>query len=512
MSAAATLSKLRGSGRGSSASAPTGLNQSLFEYTAVATNGVRHSGKMRAGTAGAVAKALQDDGWMPLSITETGSQGLNTDLTALLGGTKKTRLKVGETADFFQQMAELLDAGVPLSSVLGSIAEEAPPKQQYICEVLIDRVNAGVPLSEALGDFPDAFDDVARSYVAAGEASGTVADSISLLAENLDKKRRLQLKIKSVTAYPKFVSIAIVAIVLVMINFMVPMFTDLYAGAGEDLPAATQLLVDFSDNMFPVGMNFTFPTPFFLSNIEWSLLGAVGRIVALVGFTVAYEAWVNRSGREPKIIFTVVRWVFIVSVTAFAGEYEIRVISAAVWAIGISAFLGLRAFLTSSSDDPKTAKLVDSIKFRMPVFGGIIQRNALFQWASTLGGSLGSGVSMSQALELSARASGSRWHLAVADDLRAAVTAGRPLSAGLSDHGDLYPGTVRAMVATGEKSGDLSPMLTSAAATIENEIDTLTAGLSAKVEVALLMFMGITVGGVLMALYLPVLQLAGTVG
>jgi type IV pilus assembly protein PilC len=76
---------------------------------------------------------------------------------------------------------------------------------------------------------------------------------------------------------------------------------------------------------------------------------------------------------------------------------------------------------------------------------------------------------------------------------------------------DMFPADVRTMVATGEVAGETPTMLEASAQALSDEIDSIIAGLSAKIEVALLLFMGITVGSMLIALYLPILSLASTI-
>jgi type IV pilus assembly protein PilC len=85
---------------------------------------------------------------------------------------------------------------------------------------------------------------------------------------------------------------------------------------------------------------------------------------------------------------------------------------------------------------------------------------------------------------------------------------GRPLSEALADHSDLYPPSVRAMIATGEVTGNLGTMFDNIARTTQTEVDAQIAGLAAKVEVMLLVVMGLVVGGLLVALYLPIINLA----
>jgi type II secretory pathway component PulF len=489
-------------------------NQRTFEYVAASASGARHKGKMQANSASAVSAALQADGWMPLSVSEASNIGVNMDLTALFGrGEKAVKLSVGEAATFFRQTAELLRAGVAMTFILQALGEEAPPKIRKICDGLAEGLNAGVPLSEAMLAFPDAFDKVTRAYIASGEASGTLPETMARLAVSMEKKNDLRLKIKSVTAYPKMVGIAIGGIVFAILKFMVPLYEDIYASFQSGLPTPTRVLVAISKNLTPIGLKSTFPYPFFIADdIKWGPLGLVGRVFFLLFFIVGMESWRNRRGKDSKLTRNVLKWGFVSFVTVFAGNYRFIPLSAAVWGVAIGLFMGVRLFVASGEKNAKRARLIDKIRFRLPVFGGITRLNAIFQWSTTLGGALASGVALTRALVLAGETSGSRWHASLAEPLQAAVMGGRPLSEALADYSDLYPATLRAMVTTGEVTGDLPTMFANISHSAEVEVDAMVAGLSAKVEVMLLVVMGVVVGGLLVSLYLPIINLATAAG
>lgn len=490
----------------------TGSSQKHFEYEAVTASGVRRKGKISGMSQQAVSQALQADGLMPIMLRPASNSGLNKDLTSMMGGSqKRLRLTVPETAAFFRQVSELLKAGVPISRVLVALSEEASPKMVAICQGLLEKINAGVPLSEAMQAFPDAFDEVTRSYVSAGESSGTLPETMSRLARILEKRNEMRLKIKAVTAYPKMVGGAIALIVGAILMFLVPRYQAIYADFGSELPLPTRILVAVSDNLFPVKPELSL-SPFFLSGQPINPLSVLGRIVFAVAFIVITESMRNRAGKDPKISRTVLKWVFVLTVTVFATGYVFYPTSAIVWGIILATIFGVRYVMTMPTDNIKLAERVDTIRFRIPIFGGIIRRNALFQWASTMGGALSSGVPLTQALALAGATAGSRWYALAAQNLDGQVRAGKPLSEALATFPGLFSPSTRAMVSTGETTGDLATMFVNIASTTDSEIDSLVAGLSAKVEVALLLVMAVVVGGLLVALYMPIIQLATTVG
>lgn len=484
---------------------------STFEYVVVNSSGVRHKGKMQASSASSVSETLQADGWLPLEVREVGGAGLSMDLSAFVGGEQKLRLSTSEAAPFFRQVSELLKAGVPISRVLTALSDEASPKVRQVCLGLSERLNSGVPLSEAMLEFPDAFDAVTRAYVAAGESSGTLPETMGRLALIMEKRNAMRLKIKAVTAYPKMVGGAILVIVTAIIIFLVPRFQAIYAEVGSELPLPTRVLVWISENILPIKPELSFPMPFFMSG-DVSIVGIFGRLIFIIGFVMGTDALRNRAGKEPKLRNTIIKWVFVIAVTVFASGYTIVPASLLVWSVVGGVFFGVKFFLSSRSSNERLAEFIDTVRFKIPIFGEITRRNALFQWSSTMAGALGSGVSLTQALTLAGATSGSQWYEVTSSSIEDQIRAGKPLSEALASQPKLYPSSIRAMVATGETTGDMSTMFESISSTIDSEIDSLVAGLSAKVEVALLLVMAVVVGGLLVALYLPIIQLATTYG
>jgi type IV pilus assembly protein PilC len=160
----------------------------------------------------------------------------------------------------------------------------------------------------------------------------------------------------------------------------------------------------------------------------------------------------------------------------------------------------------------KFAIKVDKFKFRMPLFGKLIHRIALYRWTTTLAGSLEAGLPQTQALDIAATASGSHWLKAITPGFIDAVTAGRPLSTLIAEPGRLFPPQVRTMISTGESSGELPRLLESSADSMDSEIDAMVSTMGSKIEVLLLLFLATTVGAILVVLYLPILSLASSVG
>ena len=479
-----------------------------YSYTVISPQGVRHKGKMQAPSASAVSEALQIDGWIPLTITQQASGGLNTDLGALVGS-NQVRLSLKELAAFARRLAEMLKAGVPLTRSLISLGESGDTKFQNLCNSLADKVASGVPLSEAMAEYPTAFDDIFRSYVAAGESTGTLPLTISRLSKSLERRNAMSQKIKGVTAYPKFIGGIIALIVVGIIWKLIPQFVEIYANFDAQIPAPTQMLVNFSSNVSPFTFSLTAPMPWF-TEVGLTFFGIIGRLVAIVALFLFFEFLRIKRGKDQKPLKLVGRVILILLLTVFAADYKINVLSFSIWMTLGLIILGVILYNEANKENLKYIRRKELLKYKIPLFGELARLTTLYRWSSTLSGALDSGVPMTQALDLAANTTGSAYYRYVAKELQASVRSGKPLSEGLAAHPALYPSSIRSMILTGEQTGELAVMLESAAASVDVETDAIIAGLAAKIEVGLLVVMGVVVGGLIVVMYLPILNLAAT--
>lgn len=482
----------------------------FFNYTAVTAAGVRHRGKMQAPTAQVVSEALQQDGWIPLSIEEVNTGGVNTDVAALVA-VKPVVLSVRTTATFARQLAELLKAGVPLPRALEALGAEGSENMKKVTTTLVELVSAGVPLSKALETFPKAFDEIFRSYVEAGEQAGTLSMSMARLAKTLERRAEMQLKIKAVTAYPKMVSGAIMGIVTLILIYMVPMYAKIYASFGQELPAATRALQAFTAKVPPLTFTSNVPIPAIMDG-KTSLVDVL--MAMIFALFVIGGTWLrNRTkGASPSKLKQFIKYSVVLYVVLFAYDFQVNIISALFWTVTYGGFTTFVALVDSGKLDDRYAIMLDKVKFKIPIFGALNYQTTLYRWTSVLAGALEAGVPLDNALDLAARTAGSRWHLVVSKQIRASLRNGLPLSESMNNHRDLFPPNVRTMVSTGEQAGELFTMVDNISRAIDGEIDTIVSGLSAKIEVALLVTMGVVVGGLLVVLYLPILQLSVKAG
>ncbi len=165
----------------------------------------------------------------------------------------------------------------------------------------------------------------------------------------------------------------------------------------------------------------------------------------------------------------------------------------------IAAVLGLRAYAGSSEGK----KRLDRLKFRMPVFGSLIQKTVVASFSRTFSTLISSGIPVVQALGVSGRASGNTLVIEATERAGVKIQEGSSVSAPLEESG-VFPPMVTHMISVGEETGEMSDMLDKVAEFFEEEVATMTKGLTALIEPLMLVVIGVLVGGMLIALYLPI--------
>jgi type IV pilus assembly protein PilC len=165
---------------------------------------------------------------------------------------------------FSRQLAAMLSAGMPIVTCLETLEEQAGNVnfKALIGEVR-EGIEGGLSLSESMSKFPSVFDDLYINMLKGGEASGTLAETISRLASLIEESAKLKRKVKSAMTYPVIVLTIALTITSGLILFIVPVFANMFKDFGAKLPAPTQFLVDLSNN-FRKGAPIVFPLLFVL--------------------------------------------------------------------------------------------------------------------------------------------------------------------------------------------------------------------------------------------------------
>jgi type IV pilus assembly protein PilC len=181
------------------------------------------------------------------------------------------------------------------------------------------------------------------------------------------------------------------------------------------------------------------------------------------------------------------------------------------WWIIIGSIVGAVVFLGYTyKRSEKMQHTLDRTILRAPVIGVIVKKATIARFARTLSTMFAAGVPLVEALDSVAGASGNRVYYEGTMAIRNDVSTGMQLQAAMNSTG-LFPNMVVQMVAIGEESGELDKMLGKVADFYEQEVDDAVAGLSSLLEPIIMAFLGVVIGTLVVAMYLPIFKMAATV-
>jgi type IV pilus assembly protein PilC len=155
---------------------------------------------------------------------------------------------------------------------------------------------------------------------------------------------------------------------------------------------------------------------------------------------------------------------------------------------------------------PEVRNVIDPLKFKLPVFGGLFQKIALTRFARNLGTMLSSGVPILQSLDIVAETTGNVVLERATRDVQESVRTGESLSGPLKDH-PVFPPMVVQMMAVGEDTGALDTMLAKIAEFYDQEVEATTESLTALIEPLMIALMGAIIGSMIVALYMPIFKI-----
>ncbi|MCS7215725.1 MAG: type II secretion system F family protein [Thermodesulfovibrio sp.] len=182
---------------------------------------------------------------------------------------------------------------------------------------------------------------------------------------------------------------------------------------------------------------------------------------------------------------------------------------------GIFIFLGfilLLVFVKIVRKNEKGRRITDNILLKIPMLGIILLKASLSRFSRTLGTLLGSGVPILNSMEISARASGNKVIEDVIIQMKEDLSAGKSLTEVLKSRSDLFPPIFTQMVNVGEQTGKTDEMLGKVADFYDEEVDNAVANLMSLLEPALIVFLGVTIGFIVISLYLPIFKLGEIAG
>jgi type IV pilus assembly protein PilC len=396
----------------------------VFQWSGKTVRGTIESGEMSATTREEVIALLKKKNITATVVTEKTKKGIFGNF-ALRGKVKDKDIVI-----FTRQFATMIDAGLPLVQALDILSSQVENKTlgKTLSQVKVD-VESGATYADALKKHPRVFSELYVNMVAAGEAGGILDTILNRLAAYIEKAMKLKKKVKGAMVYPAVVtSIAVLVIAVIMI-FVVPTFSKMFAQLGGTLPLPTRIIINMSDFIAGIG----------------GLLVA-GAIVAFVVFLVQFR-------RTEK------------------GKY-----------------------------------ITDRVLLKLPIFGTLLNKVAVAKFTRTLGTLISSGVPILDGLDITAKTSGNKVIEYAINDVRKGVVGGKTLAEPITK-AQVFPPMVTHMIAVGESTGALDAMLAKIADFYDDEVDATVSNLTAMMEPMLMVFLGGTVGFIVVAMYLPIFKL-----
>jgi general secretion pathway protein F len=216
-----------------------------FEYIALDAQGRERKGLIEGDTPKHVRQLLRDKQLLPMEIQETAERELKQSRRR---GFMRRGLSTLDLALLTRQLATLLRSGLPLEESLQAVAEQTEkPRIQRIILGVRGKVVEGHPLADGLRDFPQAFPEIYRATVSAGEQSGKLDAVLERLSDYTESRQVMGQQVSNALVYPIVLMVLSFAIVSFLLAYVVPQVVAVFESGHQELPMATRLLIGMSD-------------------------------------------------------------------------------------------------------------------------------------------------------------------------------------------------------------------------------------------------------------------------
>ncbi len=224
-------------------------NTLTYQYKGRDGAGKIVKGRVEAPSESAVVTRLRTMGLTPMEIQQhVGGSGLQMELSF---GSLEKGVDLKDLAVMARQMATMVAAGLSLLKALTILAEQTENKKlARTLNIVRTQVETGSSLSEALAKHSAVFPPLMIHLVKAGETGGFLDQALESVADTFEKDVKLRSTIKSAMTYPVVVLVMAIVAVIGMVVFIVPVFKNMFADLGGELPLPTQILVTLSENSY----------------------------------------------------------------------------------------------------------------------------------------------------------------------------------------------------------------------------------------------------------------------
>lgn len=390
-----------------------------YNYKAMDRNGKPKKGVVEANNEDKAKERLKSEGLIVQEIKEQGA--------ARKGGGK--RVKDKDLAVFCKQFVSVLNAGVTVITALEMMGEQLENKTlQAALREAQAYVQKGGTLADAFKINPKVFPPIMVNMVAAGEMSGNLEVCFERLTTHFENSNALKSKVKSAMTYPIVILVIVIAVVIVLLMTVIPQFAQMFSDLGSELPAATQMLINFSE---------------FLQH-RWYIV-----LLIVVAVVAAFK---------------------------FIGKTDAG------------------------------SLLYAKIGLKFPLFGQLNIKSAAATFSRTLSTLMASGIPLIDSVEQVAKMMNNRIIRDGLMDARNQVAKGVPLSKPIRDM-EIFPNMLPQMIRIGEETGNIEEMIDKVADYYEMEVNSATDGLTAMLEPIIIVIMGVVVGGIVLCIYSPMLNM-----
>lgn len=352
-----------------------------------------------------------------------------------VSGPFASRLSQADLLSFSQELLVLLKAGMPLLQALDTLLEQVRGKGKIaaLLAEIREEIKGGSSLSDAMEHQGRAFPQLCIALFRSGERTGDLVITIRRYIAFLKRSDQVRRKVVSSLFYPVILLVVAIMAVTLLLLYVVPTFSRIYADAGSQLPLATRLLIDSTT---------------VLRNLLPFLVGATLLVAWL------FRRWFNTP----------------------AGRYRI-----------------------------------DDLRLRIPLLGTLYRNYALSIFTRTITTLLGSGTPLVESLRNAAGTLHNRFMETRMLQVVRLVEEGSTLVAALEQAG-VMPLMALRMLGVGEATGSLEELFGEVADYLELEVEERLQLLITAMEPAIMILMGALVGGIIIAMYLPIFKIAGTAG
>ena len=215
-----------------------------YEYVAMDQSGKQKKGLLEGDTPKHIRQLLRDRQLLPVSVTEVAQKEARRQSSFSL----RKGISSAELALVTRQLASLAQSGMPLEESLLAVSQQNDnPRTKSILLGVRAKVMEGYTLADGLGDFPQAFPELYRATVAAGEQSGHLDAVLERLAEYTESRQELRQNITNAMVYPAALIVMAIAIIAFMLATVVPKIVSVFESTSGELPGLTVGLIAASD-------------------------------------------------------------------------------------------------------------------------------------------------------------------------------------------------------------------------------------------------------------------------